>query len=94
MVARRLVIGRRIRGGVLIADIILFPIGVIVDAITGAWYRLSPDPASVTLNKVSADLGGPDTIEIVLGISDKDGGTVQVDAPTAISVYVERQEAR
>jgi hypothetical protein len=40
---------RSIRGGVLVADILLFPIGIIVDAVTGGWYELNPPVVEVAL---------------------------------------------
>lgn len=53
-----------VRGGIVVADILLGGlIGVIVDAATGAWSKLSPETANVTLTKV-AMVDGPDTIRI------------------------------
>jgi len=78
-------IERGMRGGVLVADILLFPIGVIVDAITGAWYGLSPDDVSVTLVKKSADVEGPESIQVTVKPS-KDGIEIDASEPVHASV--------
>ena len=57
---------RSMRGWMLVWDILWFPVGVIVDAITGAWYRLEPDNISVKLNKLSSTGPGPSQINIML----------------------------
>lgn len=43
-------INRSMSGGIVFADILLFPIGVIVDAITGAWYNLEPTQITCPVN--------------------------------------------
>jgi hypothetical protein len=40
---------RSIRGWMLVWDIVWFPVGIVVDAITGAWYRIEPEQVTVTL---------------------------------------------
>lgn len=50
----------------LVWDIFWFPIGIIVDAVTGAWYRLEPAPVHVTLTKLNASIDGPDQIKVWL----------------------------
>jgi hypothetical protein len=86
-----LVIEKEMRVGVLIADIILFPIGVIVDAITGAWYSLSPDPASVSLRRQSADAEGPAEILVTLRSEKNEEGeiVVTIDSPVSVRTHVE-----
>ena len=76
---------RKMRTGVLIADLLLFPAGVIVDAITGGWYKLSPDTVSAHLRKLSADVAGPDVIEVAIRSGGK-GGEVHVTADSAVAV--------
>jgi hypothetical protein len=85
-----LIIEKQMRTGVLIADIILFPIGVIVDAITGAWYRLTPSPVSVQLQKTTGDVEGPDTISITLRASD-DGKDLLLESSVPVTVEVHSQ---
>ncbi len=52
------------RGGIVVADVLLTGlIGVIVDAATGAWSKLSPETATVSLTKIAA-VPGPDTITV------------------------------
>ncbi len=58
----------QMRGWMLVWDIFWFPTGIIVDAITGGWYRLSPEEVSITLSKESAGIDGPDQIEVMLSI--------------------------
>jgi len=53
-----------VRGGIVVADVLLTGlIGVIIDAATGAWSKLSPETATVTLTKIAA-VPGPDTIRV------------------------------
>jgi hypothetical protein len=43
------------QGGILVLDILFTGlIGVIVDAVTGAWYKLSPETATVSLTSLGA----------------------------------------
>jgi hypothetical protein len=53
------------RGGILTLDIITCCLSVIVDAVTGGWYQLSPEDASVSLMKV-AGTPGPDRIDVAI----------------------------
>ena len=82
---------RGMRGWMLVWDIFWFPIGIIVDAITGAWYRLEPEQVTVTLTKLSADVPGPDRIDISLsGLPSP--GKIHIRAPKAVSVSVRSKE--
>ena len=58
----------------VIADLLTVPVfygvgvlAVLVDGLTGAWYKLSPEVANVTLTKASAG-PGPDIIAIAINI--------------------------
>jgi hypothetical protein len=76
----------------VIADVLLTGlIGVVVDAATGGWSKLTPETANVTLTKV-AGIDGPNTITVGLTVhrtaqanvvdvrSSDPGVTVQVTA--------------
>jgi hypothetical protein len=53
--------------GTVIADVLLTGlVGVVVDGMTGSWYGLNPEVASVTLVKQVGTIG-PDEIHIQLG---------------------------
>ena len=55
-----------VRAGYVIADVLLTGlVGVVVDAATGGWSKLTPETATVTLTKV-ASVQGPDTITVGL----------------------------
>lgn len=43
-------VNKSMSAGVLIADILLAPIGIIVDAVTGAWYDLEPTQITCPVN--------------------------------------------
>ena len=74
------VVKNEISGGVLIGDILLGFVGVIVDAVTGAWYNLSPETATVSMTKTGSG-PGPDEISVTISPS-KDGGiSISSDAP-------------
>lgn len=68
---------RDMRVGIVVLDILTGLVGVIVDAVTGAWYRLSPEVVSVTLTKVGAGIPGPETITVEVTTTPAD------DAATA-----------
>lgn len=57
---------RRVRGGIVFLDILAFPIGVIVDAVTGAWYELRPGIVNVSLTKTALHLDGPETVAVTV----------------------------
>lgn len=57
---------RSLRSGIVVLDVLAGLVGVVVDAATGAWYKLSPETVNVTLTKVNASVAGPDTITIAL----------------------------
>jgi hypothetical protein len=83
-------IQKSMRGGILVLDILLFPAGVIVDALTGGWYKLSPEVANVTLTKIAA-VPGPDEIRIAISVRPtKEGAEVRVDS-TQPGVEIEVQ---
>lgn len=62
----RIRISKHISGGYIILDALLTGLlGIVVDAVTGAWYNLKPESVTVSLSKVSA-VPGPEEIEIGL----------------------------
>lgn len=68
---------RQLRVGIVVLDV-LGPnlIGVVVDAVTGAWYKLIPDVVNVSLTKVGL-IDGPEKIDIRVEIAQ--GQTRQSD---------------
>ena len=77
--------------GTVIADVLLTGlVGVVVDGITGAWYALSPESATVTLTKAT-DGPGPDTIHVEIAGSATSGEVgIKTDAP-GVTVRVEKK---
>jgi len=69
------------RGGIVVADILLTGlIGVIVDAATGAWSKLEPETATVSLTKIAA-MPGPDTITVGIRMGHtREGNVVEVQS--------------
>ena len=89
--SKQIELTRSMRGWMLVWDIVLFPVGIVVDAITGAWYRLEPEQVVVTLTKLSADMQGPDRIDIRL--SEVSGSNkIRIGAPEGISINVRIKE--
>jgi hypothetical protein len=82
---------RDMRVGILVADILLTGlIGVIVDAATGAWYKLSPETVSVNLQKQGAHIVGPDTITVTVTTKDGDRSAIRVESSVpGVAVEVE-----
>lgn len=59
---------KSLRGGIVVLDILGGLLPVIVDAITGGWYKLSPEQVNAMLTKVDAAAPGPDTIEVTMNL--------------------------
>jgi hypothetical protein len=77
--------------GTVVADVLLTGLlGVVVDAVTGAWYGLNAESANVTLSKVNGGPDDADAIHISIRPAGKGNGGVQVstNAPN-VSVRVE-----
>ncbi len=84
---------RSLRSGIVVLDVLSGLVGVVVDAATGGWYKLSPETVSVTLTKMNASVPGPDTITIALD-SKASGGTSAVGVVSSepgVSVGVRAQ---
>jgi hypothetical protein len=76
-------IQKSLSGGILVMDVLFTGLlGVIVDAATGAWYNLSPEVATVSLEKDGIS-EGPDKIEIHISLKEDklriDSGDERVD---------------
>jgi hypothetical protein len=84
-------IKKSLQGGILVLDILFTGlIGVVVDAATGAWFKLSPETAVVALNKLDASVEGPEVIEVSVVPLGK--GKVKVESNAkGVSVQVERR---
>jgi hypothetical protein len=60
-------VNNSINAGIVVMDVLFTGlIGVVVDAVTGSWFKLVPESATVTLTKVDASVAGPDTIHIAI----------------------------
>ncbi|HUS11683.1 MAG TPA: hypothetical protein VMZ30_14550 [Pyrinomonadaceae bacterium] len=82
---------KSLNAGILLLDVLFTGlVGVVVDAATGAWYKLSPETATVTLEKRSASVDGPDRIEIGI-VRDSKGVHIH---SSGVSVEVRVQEKK
>jgi hypothetical protein len=61
---------RRIRPVVVACDIIMGVVPVVVDAATGAWYRLSPDTARVRLQRADPSGTGPAELDVAIELTE------------------------
>jgi hypothetical protein len=87
-------VNHSIRGGILVLDILLFPVGVIVDAVTGGWYKLEPKTAQVVLTQVDASDAGPETIEVTISIGKPDHGShgIQIESSVpGVITHIEKK---
>jgi hypothetical protein len=87
-------ISRHLRAGILVLDILVGLVGVIVDAATGAWYRLEPKRVDVTLVKTDAALEGPAQIHVEVGLQETgaDGRVLRLDSSAPVQVRIERKD--
>ncbi len=87
--SRKVELQRSIRGGIVVLDVLFTGLlGVVIDAATGAWYKLSPEMVSVSLVKV-ASIPGPETIEIALRVNE---GTNVVQVESSVPGVAVRAE--
>jgi hypothetical protein len=78
-----------IGAGTVVADVLLGLLGVVVDAVTGAWYGLSPETSNVTLSRAGGS--EDDAIHISVGkLNDVGGFKVSADAPN-VSVMIQQK---
>ena len=76
-------INNSIRGGIVVLDILFTGlIGVVVDAVTGGWYKLEPKSAVAVLTQSDGFTNGPETIEINISVGASEDGKdkVSIDA--------------
>jgi hypothetical protein len=80
--------------GTVIADVLLTGlIGVLVDALTGSWYGLSPESVNVTLTR-TGDSGEQGAIHVNISGTNQPGMLlIKSDAP-GVAVQVVRKELR
>ena len=72
-------IQNHLQAGYVVADVLLTGlIGVVVDGVTGAWYGLSPEAATVTLSKADDELDGPDRIDVTIHVGKANDGETAV----------------
>ena len=88
---------KRIKGGIVILDVLLTGlVGVVVDAATGGWYKLTPEAVSVTLTKNGGigAIDGPDEIEVFVEMSeDGESETAEIrSSEPGVSITVEKIE--
>lgn len=83
---KTLEVQRSIRGGIVVLDIICGLVPVIIDAATGAWYKLTPEVSSVTLQS-SDGLAPP----IIIGITHGSSGRWQFTSDSPVAVHLSVQ---
>lgn len=71
---QRVDVQKSLRGGIVVLDILGGVLPVIVDAITGGWYKLSPEQVNAMLTKVDATAPGPDTIAVTMNVDGTSRG--------------------
>lgn len=85
-------VNRSLQAGILILDILLTGlIGVVVDAATGAWYKLSPETATVTLTRMDSSVDGPETLEIRIA-SDGEGNVEISSGDAVVGITVQKRD--
>src|SRR6266480_4266902 len=85
-----------VRGGIVVADVLLTGlIGVIIDAATGAWSKLSPETATVSLTKIGM-VSGPDTITVGIKVGHtRDANLIDVQSSEpGVMIHVEPVQHR
>ena len=78
-------IRREMRTGILVADILLTGlIGVVVDAVTGGWYKLEPKTAVLSLQSTAAALEDIDVFVSVEDSEDRRSVELEASAPGVV----------
>ena len=83
-------IQNKLQPGILVLDIVFGLVPVIVDAATGAWYKLNPNSALVPLTRL-AGANGPE--QIWIGVArDRSTGTVSMaSSDSGVRIHVEEK---
>jgi hypothetical protein len=82
-------IQRHMRGGILALDVIFTGLlGIVPDAVTGAWFSLKPDNVNVVLTK-TAMIEGPNQIHVGVHVGEK-GAAIIESSPPGVRVRVDR----
>lgn len=64
-------IQKKLQGGIVVLDVLFTGlIGVVVDGATGAWFKLSPENATLTMTRIDETVEGPKTIQVRVGFKD------------------------
>jgi hypothetical protein len=83
-------IQNKLQAGILILDIVFGLVPVVVDAATGAWYKLTPNTALVAMTRL-AEGAGPETIWIALARDTQSGEVSVTSSATGVRVHVEER---
>lgn len=80
---------KKLQGGIVVLDVLFTGLlGVIIDAATGAWYKLDPQTAIVSLTRLT-DGAGPETIDVQV---TRNGNVLRLESSTpGVNVRVERK---
>lgn len=80
---------KKLQGGIVVLDVLFTGLlGVIIDAATGAWYKLDPQTAVVSLTALT-DGQEPATIDVQI---TRDGNALRIESSTpGVNVQVQRK---
>jgi len=81
-----------IGGGTLVADVILGIAPLIIDAVTGSWYGLTPENTNVTLTRPGQSELDLDAIHIALSTNQSTGHVdIRADKPVRVSLKLKEK---
>lgn len=67
-------IRKKMRAGILVLDVLFTGLlGVVVDAVTGGWWDLDPNNATMVLERANEAVDGPDEIELRIELDEENG---------------------
>ncbi|MCY3682106.1 MAG: PEGA domain-containing protein [Gemmatimonadetes bacterium] len=80
-------INRTVSGSIVILDILGGVLPVVIDAVMGTWYNLSPGEINVNLESKQSGL-----LDIPVKITTTDEVSVKIESPQPVQIKIEKAE--
>ena len=80
-------INRTVSGGIVLLDVLFGVAPVIVDAIMGTWYNLSPKEINVNLKSKQSG-----ALDIPVKITTTSDASVKIESPQPVQIKIEKAE--
>ena len=80
-------INKTVSGGIVILDILAGVLPIVIDAVMGTWYNLSPGEINVNLKSKQSG-----ALDIPVKITTTDEASVKIESPQPVQIKIEKAE--